>query len=87
MKSGKPGSATLGVEVTDIAPAGIWLLVDDREHFLSYDQFPWFRNAPVSAVFNVARPGPDHLHWPDLDVDLHVESLADAKAYPLISKA
>jgi len=34
----------------------------------------------------VERPSPHHLHWPDLDVDLSVESIEHPERYPLTSK-
>ncbi len=39
---------TLEVEVSHISQHGIWLLFCDRELFLSYQDFPWFKDAPVS---------------------------------------
>ncbi len=56
-------------EVSHISQHGIWLSLGDRQLFLSYQDFPWFRNAPVSAVLNVQLPQRYHLHWPDLDID------------------
>ena len=73
------------VEVSHISQHGIWLLVDDREMFLSYDTFPWFKNASVSAVLNVQLPQPHHLYWPDLDIDLAVESIEDPEGFPLLA--
>jgi hypothetical protein len=74
------------VEVTHISQHGIWLLVGGREMFLSYDKFPWFKDAAVSAVFNVQLPQPHHLYWPALDVDLAVESAEHPERFPLIAK-
>lgn len=73
-------------EVVGITPHGIWLLVDERESFLSFARFPWFREAPVRAVLTVERPHPHHLRWPELDVDLHLESIEDPDKYPLVAK-
>ena len=86
MRSGPPGANTSNLEVLGITPHGIWLLVDDAEHFLGFQQFPWFREAPVRAVLHVERPQPHHLYWPDLDVDLHVESITHPEKYPLVSR-
>jgi hypothetical protein len=82
-----PGTATSQVEVTNISRHGFWILLDDRELLLPFSEFPWFRSAPVSAILNVERPQPHHLHWPDLDVDLAVESIEHPERYPLVSKA
>jgi hypothetical protein len=29
------------VEVTNISAYGVWLLTDDTEMFMPFDQFPW----------------------------------------------
>ena len=47
MSSSPHGIATSGFEVTNISGHGVWLLVGDRELYMSYDDFPWFKNAPV----------------------------------------
>jgi hypothetical protein len=75
-----PTSAT---EVTNISRHGFWLLLEDRELFLPFEEFPWFRSASVGAILNVERPHPHHLYWPELDVDLSVESIEHPERYPL----
>lgn len=82
-----PGTATSGVEVTNISRNGFWLLLDDRELFLPFEEFPWFRRASVESILHVERPRPQHLHWPDLDVDLTVDSIEHPERYPLKAKA
>jgi hypothetical protein len=72
--------------VTNISRHGFWLLVGDEELFVPFGQFPWFRNAPVSAVLNVQLPRPEHLYWPDIDVDLTVGSIKHPEKYPLVSR-
>ena len=86
MKSAQLGRRTSDVEVLSISAHGLWLLVDDREHLLSFTQFPWFRHASVDAALNVERPAAGHLYWPDLDVDLAVESIEHPQRFPLVSR-
>jgi hypothetical protein len=74
------------VEVTTISKQGFWLLIGERELFVSFSDFPWFQQAPVSAILNVERPHADHLYWPGLDVDLAVESIEHPGRFPLVSK-
>jgi hypothetical protein len=64
-----PGPATSEAEVTNISQHGFRLLVDARELFLPFDDFPWFKSAPVEAIIRFERPAPTHLYWPALDVD------------------
>jgi Protein of unknown function (DUF2442) len=85
MKSAKHGKPTLAVEVANVSPSGFWLLVGQTEHFLAFNQFPWFRDATIAQLVNVELPSPHHLYWPELDVDLAVESLTDPDLYPLVS--
>ena len=87
MTSGQPGTDTSATEVVGITPHGVWLLLDDKERFLSFELFPWFREASVKAVLKVERPHPHHLHWPELDVDLHVDSIVHPERYPLVAAA
>ena len=86
MKSETHGTDTLEVEVTQISKHGIWLLLQENEYFLSFDNFPWFKDASVSTIQNVELLNEHHLYWRDLDIDLAVESLEDPKSFPLISK-
>ena len=87
MTSEALGQSTSELEVTNISKHGFWLLLDDREHFLPFSEFPWFKQAPISAVLNVERLQPQHLYWPDLDVDLTVDSIEHPERYPLIAQA
>jgi hypothetical protein len=77
---------TSAVEVSNVSANGLWLLLDERELFLPFEQFPWFRKAPIDALLNVRRPQKHHLWWPELDVDLAVESVEHPGRYPLVSR-
>jgi len=77
----------LAAEVTNVTSHGFWLLIDKRERFVSFKDFPWFRNATIAELTKVEMPSSQHLHWPELDVDLAVESLDHPERYPLVSKA
>lgn len=69
-------------EVTNISRHGFWVLLDERELFLPFEEFPWFKDAAVGTILNVKRPQPRHLYWPDLDVDLCVDSIEHPEKYP-----
>ncbi|HEV8615768.1 MAG TPA: DUF2442 domain-containing protein [Methylomirabilota bacterium] len=86
MKSARPGESILDVEVTNVSPHGFWLLIDAEERFLSFKIFPWFLEASIAQLTNVKRPSRHHLYWPDLDVDLAVESIEHPERYPLVSE-
>ena len=86
MKSATRGKSTSGAEVTNISGHGFWLLVANEELFVSFKEFPWFKDASVSEILNVEWPQPHHLYWPGLDVDVAVESIRHPEKFPLISK-
>jgi len=86
-KSEKLGAAISGPEVTDVTRAGFRLLLAGREHFLSFQDFPWFKSAPAWKIRKVEQFGADHLHWPELEIDLSVESIDHPPRFPLVWKA
>ena len=87
MKSSALGKSTLRAEIQDITRHGIWLFAKGREFLLPFESYPWFKNAPISAVYNVRLLHQSHLYWPDLDVDLDIASLEHPERYPLVAKS
>ena len=86
MKSAQLGTSTSEVEVTNISAHGFWLLLRNEEKFVSFEHFPWFKDATVANICNVELPSANHLYWPALDIDLAVESIDDPDKFPLVSK-
>jgi hypothetical protein len=86
MSSPTPGIDTSAVEVTNISRHGVWLLAGDKELFMPYEEFPWFRDAPVGKILDVQQPSPGHFYWPALDVDLTVEIVEHPERFPLKSR-
>ena len=80
------GGGTLEAEVTNVSRHGFWIFLGDRELFLPFKEFPWFRGAVIGQLLNVHRPSEQHLYWPDLDVDLTVESIEYPERFPLKAK-
>ena len=81
------GTSTSAVEVTHVFKGGFWLLLDGEELLVPFTDFPWFRNATIDQISMVEWPSRNHLYWPQLDIDISVESIRDPEAFPLISKA
>lgn len=84
MSSSQPGKSTSEIAVSDISPDGIWVLVDDEELFMPFEKFPWFKKATVEQILNVVGELPGSYHWPDLDIDLGINSIRDPHRYPLV---
>ena len=84
--SGALGKNTSAVEVTHISGNGVWLLARDKELFMSYEDFPWFKDAPVGKILNVEEHRSNHFYWPDLDIDLTAEIIEHPERFPLKAK-
>jgi hypothetical protein len=82
MKSSKRGKG-ISVSVENVTPFGIWLYVKEKEYFLSYKEFPYFRNQTLASIQNIQLLHGYHLNWPDLDVDLEIDNLEYPEKYPL----
>jgi hypothetical protein len=86
MKSARRGSGTSRVEITNVSGDGFSLRIGRKKRFVRFEDFPWFRDASIAQLTSVTLPSPHHLHWPELDVDLAVESLDHPERYPLVSR-
>ena len=62
-------------------------MVAAKEYFLDYAEFPWFRDATLSQLFNVELHHGEHLYWPELDVDLDLARITHPEKYPLVAWA
>ena len=86
MKSEVAGKSISEVEVTNISLHGFWLLIGEKEYFLPFESFPWFKDARISEISNVSLMNEKHLFWEKLDIDLTVGMIENPDDYPLISK-
>ena len=80
------GTTTSVAEVTHVSKHGFWLLLGSEELLVPFEQFPWFKKATIEQLSAVEWPTENHLHWPQLDADLSVESIRNPAAFPLVAK-
>jgi len=81
------GTNTSPVEVTNISSHGLWILAHNKELFMSYEDFPWFKDQTVKSIVNVEEQSPGHFYWPDLDVDLTEQIIEHPERFPLKAKS
>ena len=79
------GTVTLGAEVTNVSKHCFWLLLGDEEVAVPFSEFPWFKKATIEQLSEVQRPTENHLYWPQLDIDLSLESIRNPENFPLVS--
>ena len=86
MSSVALGNDTLETEITNISTHGVWLFSKDKELFMPYESFPWFKNVPVNQILNVEEVSPKHFYWEDLDIDLTLEMIEYPERFPLTAQ-
>ena len=59
---------------------GCWHI---KKLFMSYEDFPWFKDQIVKSILNVEELSPGHYYWPDIDVDLTEEIIEHPERFPL----
>ncbi len=84
MSSKPPGTDISHIEVSSVCPLGFWLLVDNKEYFVPFADYPVFRSATIEQIFDVERIGPGQLHWQALDADIELDALDYPERYPLV---
>jgi hypothetical protein len=82
-KSPKIGICISQIEITQVSSQGFWLLLPNEELFLSFENFPWFKDVTIKELCEVEWPSENHIYWPNLYIDLSIESIKDPAAFPL----
>jgi len=82
----KSSTLDTSASVLMINSQGIMLSVCGQDFFLSYNRIPWMKDASIKSVLNVQMSGRNAIEWPDLDVDLEIDSLRHPERYPLLIK-
>jgi hypothetical protein len=73
-------------KIRNVSHDGFWLMVVDKEFFLSFADFPWFRKATLEQLFEIEFSHGQHLYWPKLDIDLDLDRIQHPEKYPLVAK-
>jgi len=86
MNSSQNGMSISEYSVTSISDLGFWVLIDDKEYFVPFADYPVFQGAAIHQIFRLQRLSPTQLYWPDLDADIEIEALDQPEHYPLVFK-
>jgi hypothetical protein len=86
MKFSKKTTGNLTKGVTAISKFGFWVLCENKEYFIGFNDYPAFKNATVDKIFNLKILSPKQLYWPDIDVDIEVDALEKPDRFPLVFK-
>ena len=81
------GTTISVAEVSHVSRHGFWILLDNEELLVPFTEFPWFKRATIEQLTHVEWPSQNHLYWPELDIDLSVESIRHPEVFPLVAKS
>ncbi len=82
------GTSTLtNNEVTNISKFGIWIIIDDIEYFISFEDYPQFKNATVEQILSFETLSPTQLYWKSIDCDIEIDALINPQQFPLKFKS
>ncbi len=73
-------------EVTNISSIGFWILIEDKEYFVAFNEYPEFSNMSVQEIFNVKMLSPEQLYWEKHDIDIELSALKKPNQFPLVYK-
>ncbi len=84
MNSLKNGTCISDCSVTDINGLGMYVLVQDKEYFIPFREYPHLMKATISELANIAFLPPFQLRWNDLDIDIELQALEQPENFPLV---
>jgi hypothetical protein len=73
-------------EVTNINSLGFYVLIDNKEYFVPFREYPAFKNIPVSDIFEMILLSPEQLYWEKYDIDIELSALKAPHLFPLSYK-
>jgi hypothetical protein len=79
----KHGRPALAGSVTNISNIGFRILVNDKEYFVPFSNYPEFKSATLDEIFNMKLLSPRQLYWQTLDCDIELDALEDPEQFPL----
>ena len=84
--SSMPGTNILDSSITNIEKFGFWIILIDKEYFISYNDYPQFKNATIQQIFDYTLCSPTQICWENLNVDIEVEALENPSHFTLVYK-
>jgi hypothetical protein len=72
--------------VTGITRDGLWVLVEGREYFIAFSDYPAFADATVQEIYGMRAIAPGQLRWDSIDCDIEVAALDAPAGFPLVYK-
>jgi hypothetical protein len=79
-------SLKITASVTNNSLLGLWIMVEDKEYFISFSSYPVFEGASINEIFDLKLLSPNQLYWEKLDIDIELNALENPTLFPLSYK-
>ena len=86
MNLSQGGTSTSACNISGINDLGFWVLVEDKEYFIPFSDYPGFKESSVNQILNVRYLPPSQLQWEDIDMDIELQALVQPESFPMIFK-
>ena len=83
MSLSNSGTNTLDYEITAVTKNGIWILIDEKEYFIPFKDYPELLKLPLDEILKVKFNPPEHLYWEKADIDIELTALEKPEKFPL----
>ena len=84
MSLSKNGTITSDCKLTSINDLGLWILIEDKEYFIPFKDYPGFRASYLDQIFKIRYYPSGQLSWEELDIDIDIKALSEPESFPLI---
>lgn len=78
------GTNILDCSITNIEKFGFWMILFDKEYFISFNDYPKFKNATIEQIFDFELLSPKQICWKKLDIDIEVDALENPARFTLL---
>lgn len=72
--------------ITNITNVGFYFLIEDKEYFVPFAEYPVFRQATIENIYDYIILSPKQIYWKTLDCDIELDALEKPWQFTLIYK-
>lgn len=73
-------------EVTNISPFGFWILSNNKEYFVNFNDYPIFAHCSIKEIADISADVQGNFHWTSIDADIEKDALEEPEKYCYLYK-
>lgn len=76
----------MNYELTNINSVGFYLLIENKEYFVPFNEYPVFKTIPLHDIFEMTLLSPEQIYWEKHDIDIELSALKTPHLFTLSYK-